>query len=382
MKEQILAKINSLVIIFIFCTLIFIPFTIGIIELDKEISAIEKRTLVKLPEFPNTIEGINKFPQLFDKYYADHFGLRYWFTKYYKLVKYRIGDSPSENVTIGKNGWLFLGSIKNNKHHDPMGDVRNVNLFSQLELKKFAKYLMNLKAWLNKQGIEYIFLIAPNKHTIYFDQLPNYISKVNKISAMEQLVGYLKKHTDVKVIDLKQPLLKAKNKYQLYSKTGTHWNKMGANIAQYEIMKAIQLFPIQPELYDSSIFKSHVAHDRGLEMMMNIKFDPPPYALFPRFKKACKPTKISKKVKGIIVETLICKNKKFNAIIFRDSFFNALQPYFARKFNRSTYIWEKINYLSLKKHIELEQPNIVIEEWVERVLPHLPKDINSMPYAK
>ena len=112
MKERILYKLNSIIITLIFCIAIFIPFSIGVIENDKDVSEVEKRKLSKTPSIPTRGREIKKFPKLFDAYYSDHFGLRDWFAEYYKLVKYNLGDSPSKDVTIGKNGWLFLGSIK------------------------------------------------------------------------------------------------------------------------------------------------------------------------------------------------------------------------------------------------------------------------------
>ena len=376
---QILPKLNSLIISLLFCASIFIPFSIGILENDKEISEIEKRKLVQLPKIPKTIKDINKFPQLFDKYYADHFGLRYLFTEYYKLVKYSIGDSPSEDVTIGKNGWLFLGSKRgHNRYDDPIGDARNINLFSQSELKQFAKYMVKLNTWLNEQGIKYIFVIAPNKHTIYFEQLPDYISKVNEKSAMDQLIDYLKKYTDIAVIDLQQPLLKAKEKHQIYFKTDTHWNDYAANIAQYEIMlKIAKFFPdkIQPELQKIQV-KARKGGDLSGFIGVNNLQEPYPR---PIFKPTCNLTKHPKTANETITHTFTCNNQKLNTIIFRDSFFQALQPYFVRKFNRSTYIWGSLNYPALKKYIELEQPDVIIEEIIERKLPYLPSDIKFIP---
>ena len=94
---------------------------------------------------------------------ADHFGLRDRLTAYYKFMKYKLGDSPSKHVTIGRDGWLFLGSIQQgySAHYDPIGDYRNVNLYSQEELQRFAQRMTALKSWLNKKGIEYVFVIAP-----------------------------------------------------------------------------------------------------------------------------------------------------------------------------------------------------------------------------
>lgn len=77
-------------------------------------------------------------------------------------------------------------------------------------------------------------------------------------------------------------------------------------------------------------------------------------------------------IKARETHTMVCNTQELNAVIFRDSFFVALKPYFSRQFYRSTYIWEKINSKSLIKYIEQEAPDIVIEEVVERSLPYTP----------
>ena len=242
--------------------------------------------------------------------------------------------------------------------------------------RMYQKYLRE-KPWLKKKGIEYIFLVAPNKHTIYFDKLPGFITKVKKRSATDQLVDYLEKNTDITVIDVREQLIKEKRKHDIYYKTGTHWNHYGANVAQYEIMKKINdLFPtkISPELLSNNMFVFRVTRDRGLEGMAGIKLTPQ-HSPFPIFKNSCTPVKQSISPKPRKTFTTTCGDQKLSAVIFRDSFFIALAPYFARKFKKSTFISGKINYSSLMQHIQPEPPDIIIEEWVERHLPYIPKPI-------
>ncbi|MCI5162078.1 MAG: hypothetical protein D3917_08655 [Candidatus Electrothrix sp. AX5] len=370
-------------IILVFSLGIFVPFLTGIAEKDQEISLIEKRSLAKFPSIPKNIKERKKISKKFESYYSDHFGERDFFIKYYKLIKYKIGDSPSNDVTIGKDGWLFLGSIKKGykKYKDPIGDFRGKNLYSQAELKKFAEYMIRLNAWLQERNIKYVFIIAPNKHTIYFDKLPAYINKVNKQTATDQLVNYLDEHTDVSVIDLRDKLLDEKEKQEVYYKKGTHWNHYGANIAQYEIMRKInRFFPeeIHPKKH-KVIVTSGKGGDQGLLNFIGIpknkEINPKPL-----FEETCDPVRYPKRIKIRETHTLVCENKKIKAVIFRDSFMRALQPYFARNFKRSTYIVEKLNYPSLIKYIELEEPDIIIEEWVERSLPFVPESPHEFNY--
>lgn len=69
---------------------------------------------------------------------------------------------------------------------------------------------------------------------------------------------------------------------------------------------------------------------------------------------------------------MVCDDEDLNVLIFRDSYFSTLEPYFSRQFNRSTYIWNRLEYSTLAEFVEKEKPDIVIDQVVERVLPYLP----------
>lgn len=320
-----------------------------------------------MPDLPRSLADVNTFPARFDKYYLDHFGLRNQFNQYYSWLKFSLGDSPSDMVLIGKNGWLFLGP---GDYDDPIGDVRNVNLYSEKALEELGRYLDGMSNWLKSKDIEFLLFVAPNKHTIYFDQLPAYITKVNDKSATDQLYEYLKKNTDVTVIDLRESLLRGKAGARLYYKTGTHWNFFGGNIAQYEIIKVIEhMFPgkISAELYDKSIFQYLEATDRGLEELAAIKeFMPAPLEPYPVFEPGGAPQTEPQRAKRI---TDGDPNQQLSAIVFRDSFFRCLEPYFNRKFRKTIYRWTWPNYSDLIRFINSDKPDIVIVEFVERQLP-------------
>lgn len=381
MNERILYTVDKLILIFIFGCVIYIPLLVGVIQEDKMISRVEKRNLNKLPSIPESIQEFVKYPEAFNLYYSDHFGFREFFTKKYFKLKNKFSNSSSvDDVTFGQDGWLFLGSVKPGYHKlaDPMGDAINMNLFSEQDLEGFAKSIMIIKNWLKKRGIEYIYVIAPNKHTIYFEKLPKYISKLNNESSTDQLVSYLQKNTDVIVVDLRKALLEEKKKHQVYFKTDTHWNHYGANVAQFEIINKIKnLFPpekLTPVLLNDNQF--NILTKKGdlaeLAKIENSLEDTPQ----PIFENTCIPVNEQPKAIGTETYTIRCDTQTLNAVIFRDSFFTALQPYFSRYFYRSTYVWKSMNYHSLVKYVEQEQPDIVIDEVIERAFPYIPNSTN------
>jgi hypothetical protein len=371
MKNETLYKIKSIATAVTFILAIYISFLTGVFQEDKTISTIEKRSLKVKPSAPRSLSDIQIFPQLFDEYYSDHFGLRDWLAGHYKLAKYKIGDSSSHEVTLGKDGWLFLGSLKSTANNDPIGDYRNINLYSQEELKQFAQYVMHTKNWLNEQGIEYIFVIAPNKHTIYSEYLPDYIQKNNDQSAMDQLLDHLKENTSVVAVDLREPLISAKEQHSVYYKTDTHWNHYGANIAQYKIMLAIEeLFPgsIHPELYQMQVTTKGGGDLAGF-LGLNIFEEEEPQ---PVFQDLCQPTTSPLDLSQSLSHAPTCESQSLSVLVFGDSFFDALEPYFSRKFKNATYLNKQLDYETLTKQVLLNNPDIVIEEIVERKLPYVP----------
>ena len=57
-------------------------------------------------------------------------------------------------------------------------------------------------------------------------------------------------------------------------------------------------------------------------------------------------------------------------VMLRDSFTSAMEPYFSQAFAHSTYIWSP-NFNENYEYIINDNPDIVIQEVVERLLPDL-----------
>ncbi|MET0051337.1 MAG: hypothetical protein ABW095_09705, partial [Candidatus Thiodiazotropha sp.] len=353
MNSRTLYKLNSILVSLMFLVTIFASLIVGLIEDDSSVSTLEKRTLAGFPPFELRGGSIKRFPGLFDDYYADHFGGREWLSATYRKIKLALGDSPSPDVTFGKDGWLFLGSIKHgyNNYNNPMGDARNLDLYSDEDLQWVASYMSSMKKWLNDQGIEYLFILLPNKHTIYSEFLPDYIQKVNPRSSSDQLVDYIRDHTDVTLVDLRQRLLESKQGQRLYSKSDTHWNHYAAQIAQYDIFKSIAgYFPkaVKPQHYQ---LRSGVSQQAGdLAGMIGVH-DYEELAPNPIFKQGCIPVKHPRDAEETDIFHVTCDSAQLKTLIFRDSFFNFLKPYFSRQFKQITYVWGQMDFEILNKRV-------------------------------
>jgi len=373
MKPNLAERLDALLLSALFCAMIAVPLVLSVLSPDSDHSAIEKRALAEPPALPATLEDIRRYPQALEDYFSDHYGLREFFIRYYRCLVSALGDSPAEDVTIGRDGWLFLGSIQPGyeKYSDPIGDTRNVNRFSPEQLWAFTAYLEGVRDWLARRRVAYLFVIAPNKHTIYRDKLPRYIEPVARKSATEQLLAHLHTHGETAIVYPRDALLAARGEGELYYRGDSHWNSLGADVAQYEIMRHVQrLFPgrVTPRRFPMTVSTTHskdLALQVGREHLRETEY-------IPRFGDSCEPRQRPADIELRQTHTLVCDDGTLDVLIFRDSFFTALQPYFARQFARSTYIWETLTYPALKKRIQGHRPDLVIEQWVERRLPTVP----------
>jgi len=282
-------------------------------------------------------------------------------------------NSPSEKVMRGKNGWLFFTG---EPFTDLINATRGIRRFKDSDLKQYAEALDARYKWLKNKGIRYLFIIAPNKHSIYPEYLPDNMFKVNSKTMTDQFVNYMRLNSDVPVVDLRQALLNHKHPDTLlYYKTDTHWNHFGSNIAQYEIAKILASYypdQITPVFYKKSDIETTTGPGGDLSVMIGLKYlfeeihtNP---VLDPCAKRPVPPN-------GDYSSTFVtkCGKSSINALIFRDSFFEFLYQYVSIFFNQATFVSKRIEYSNIEKFLQEGKPDIVIEEWVERYLAAVPE---------
>jgi len=367
-----ISKFNAYIFALIFLAAIFLPFAGSIIQTSTDTSFSEKRYPASIPDAPVSIKTVRRYPEKFDLYYKDNFGFRNNLLWYNKL-KYWVGNSPSDKVILGKDGWLFYNG-------EPFTDLQNtfrgIRRLTDSDLKQYAAALDARYQWLKNQDIEYLLVIAPNKHTIYREYLPDTMFQVNNETLTDQFFNYMKLHTDVPLLDLRQVLLSNKSsETTLYFKTDTHWNHLGTNIAQYEIAKILNAyFPdqITPRLYTEKDFKIKTRPGGDLSRLLGLteKFED---IYHNPILDRCATRAIPKDGNFTASFTTRCKKSELKILVFRDSFFEYLYQYISLYFNQATFISKRIEFSLLSKYVENDKPDIVIEEWAERFLITVPE---------
>ena len=151
----------------------------------------------------------------------------------YKTFNFSLNEPQ---VVAGKDGFFFLG----NRFARVIDKTKTTFQYTDEQINSWTTKLKKLQDWYEKQGIEFIIVIAPNKHTVYDDKLPNNIkAKIGKTVTNRIVQSSLQKNIHIK--NLEQVLRKKKRDKQLYFKTDTHWNNYGAQIGYIDTMKYLNI---------------------------------------------------------------------------------------------------------------------------------------------
>jgi alginate O-acetyltransferase complex protein AlgJ len=370
----------------IFDNLLILTFIIGLFlplltTHNQAVSPIEKRRLVPFPELTWDPKAVQKFPSKFEAFFNDHFGFRDNLAKIHAGLSVILKSSSNPNVLIGLDHWLFYIHPADG---NSLEDYRGNDPFTDPELKAWKATLETKYQWLKQRGIQYLFVVAPDKHSIYSEYIPTQIRQVGQQSRLDQLLAYLQ-DSPVPILDLRPTLRRAKTRGLLYYKTDTHWNDLGAAVAQAEIIR--QLAKANPTLTATDYRDEDFAltgHTGDIAAMLNLSAQLQEMA--PKLRNPlplCNPQTLKGRPEDnplLATFSTQCKPGAPRALIWRDSFFNALYPYISQYFSNSLYVWKNPDFNQLEQYVETYRPNIVIEERVERQLrlpPSLPTPQNQ-----
>ncbi len=194
-------------------------------------SEAENRTLAAFPDLigEDAIE-YTEAPSALEDWCSDNIGFKETFGKIYRRFSNDfLGIFPSDTVHSGKNDWYYI--VNRNNIEIGTGDY----LLSDDELTEISEYQQIISDYYNSVGKEYYLVLLPAKSSVY----PEYLSGGNfcvTYTVVDQIEEYLKQHTDVKVINVKQALVEGKASAQMYRKNDSHWTSEGAYVGYQTII--------------------------------------------------------------------------------------------------------------------------------------------------
>jgi alginate O-acetyltransferase complex protein AlgJ len=277
------------------------------------------------------------------------------------------GVSPLLTVWRGRDGWWFYAD------DGAVEDATNASALTEAELDDWRTTLQRTRDWLAASGIAYVFVIAPDKPTIYPEFLPAGIHVRPGPTRVDQVVAELRAKTTVPVIDLRAPLRAAKADARIYHRTDSHWNDLGAVMGYRAIVGALhdQTSLVQPP-YGRDAFDAITRDEPGWDLagMLGLAgtIRETAHVLELRRPRRARIVEPPPDGRGLGVPRLVTEVDDASlprAVFYRDSFGSALVPFLAEHFRRMVVLWE---YDIVPATIREERPDVVIQEWAGRRL--------------
>ena len=336
-----------------------------VLPADIEPQLNEKRQLRKMPDFRLT--RICTFPDDFEGYFKDNFGFRNIFIRGHNWIQYRIFKSEiGGKVFTANDGWLFYA------RHDMIQDFLGHAALSRAELDLWKGRLDKRRRLLDSHNIKYLFVIAPNKISIYPEKLPYHIYINGRRTRMDQFMDYLQNTGFENILDMRKAMLEAKGSGLLYYPTDSHWNYRGGLVAYRQICAEISsrwtgdMNPLSKEdfVVDKEMFTGNLAEMMGLEGEFRIKADK--FTLI-KHRDARKMNSsgysLPFEVRGGI-NIFDNPERKQSLLVVHDSFclYGNIMTNLAEHFKRSVFIGDiHLATSDLETVIEKERPDIVLE---------------------
>jgi hypothetical protein len=329
-------------------------------------------------ESPGADQSLTDLPVRCDALANHHFAFRRTLLRWHSVVKVSwLGVSSCSKVIVGNHGWLFYSP-------DPAEHGQAVvRPFQERELAHWQRILEARRDWLARRDVPYLLVIAPDKQSIYPEMLPVPLRPRTATSRLDQLLCYLRAHSDLTVLDLREPLLRAKATEQVYWQTDSHWNGRGALVAYEQIMAGLaEWFPAAGPLPRSAFAPAQ--HDvpggdlaRMLQLRDRMHEDWLGYQPLRPQRARPSPEQVAMNERGRLahLQPAVWEGTEkpgLRAVMFFDSFGEALMPLLAEHFQRIVYV--PTNGFDVGV-VARECPQVVIQELVERSLNRtLPAD--------
>jgi alginate O-acetyltransferase complex protein AlgJ len=263
----------------------------------------------------------------------------------------------ANSVAIGKDGWLFH---RDNSVFEQMSGAKSL---TDAEVRTWVDLLVGHQQWLSERNIEFRFFIAPEKHVVYRDHLPEG-SVISERRPAMQVIRALRNSTPIDPVYPDEELMDERVSRETYHAVGTHWNFFGGFLAYRQLAREIAKRVDIPILDIGEItFLESWIHAGDLGVRLDPEPETPEHRCCVSFSKSKLLFGSTNYDRGhvAIYENLDVTLPK--AVIFRDSSFTWILPFLSESFSRIVAVGTPHLYYDL---IEREKPDIVILEMIER----------------
>ncbi len=333
----------------------------------------EQRLPAAFPGWDGGAVASGTYGRAFESAFGDALPGRSHLVEGYDAIRYYgFGDTTTPVIVRGRDGFMFASEDRDYRHWAEGADDGDIGYVAQVFLQRAR--------WCRAHGAAYLVFFAPDKSTIYPEELPPGFPQPAR-SAMTRVLAALRA-AGVPGVDVRPAVTAAKAHGLAYSKGDTHWTDVGAYAAYRAVAEALRAAGVADRVpadrmqvqaaYRRGDFYAQEGvdwfeQDRQLDAVFparahDVRPDPDPYASDPDLSQ-------------FSIERSVNADPALpRAILFGDSFSWRLHKFFAEDFGALTtlrYPTPFYDGLQFNEHaIAVEHPRFVIQEVIERHLAH------------
>lgn len=277
MKIPSSEKLGNLLLSALFALFILLPGIGFFANWDYKGQLDDGRKLSAPPSASISDQGLTKWTENYVSYFGDRFGFRRWLIYSYNLLSCElVKESPLKHVVMGQEDWLFYYD-----YNEQQSYLRS-SPYPADEALRLSKYFKKLKTWSANSGTEVVFVLIPNKSTVYADLMPQHLYRRPNRSRLNELTEILN-DASMPVVNLRGALEDNDSK-PLFYKYDSHWNPGGAAIASREIMKCLSNlsdtvpaprdfseYPLGKQSYTGDLVKMLGMQNRWTDQILDFK---------------------------------------------------------------------------------------------------------------
>lgn len=280
-----------------------------------------------------------------EDYLSDNFPLRDKMLSALSTIRCNVFSTGSDEVIKGRSGYYF--------YKDEINVYTGAVSLSDREIYSAARYLYLIDEYCQSHDIQFLFAPAPDKAQVYPEYLPYYV-RSSEENDLDKLFAALD-NADVAYCRLNDVLHENNPDYDLYLKTDTHWNDLGAITAFGEIMSSLGrgyndysgaefsfsgeiegdltrlLYPDSPPVERQAVITAELHDDMRFVRPLHIEGNRDRDFIMDNL------TGSSERY-DLVIETECPSAENGTVLVRRDSFGRALIPYFADNYKKARLI--------------------------------------------
>jgi hypothetical protein len=367
---MIKTRSQNLLLIACFVLVIIAPLSKQLASEANTVSVLEKRNLATWIPYADA-DSLNNYFQGISDYVRDHFGFRETLIGLNARIKLFFGESPVDSVLKGRDGWHFL------KTYDPLLMSKTDKPQIEAALQSRARFVYRRFQSLAEKNVGYLYFVAPNKMTIYPENLPRLYGFMDHQASYQVFQNSLPS-ADSYYLNMVTWLIdnkSIKSKSELYFRTDSHWNDLGASVAYTALAdKARTILPnliIEPGHH---AFVNEPYLESDLVNLMGITSRARATAPTTTFPQCAQRNNI--KAYLPMINVIRCSKNTTVAVLIGDSFMTKIYPYFAESVGALYIVNKGISQTALLDLVDRVKPDIIFEETVQRDLAKQLAELN------